>query len=188
MKGQDIVIAEPGGEKPFIEEAVKLGFDSLLILYPETKAKQALKISLENRTSINVRTGVLVEGKTVPDWSKPYDEVAVLGTMFASIPKGVTLLCDNEYDREKDYTHQRRSGVSHVTLAECQEKKVSLVTGLGRLNGESKRRKIQVLGRMMQNKAMARKKKVSYSVASLARTPQQMRARADVEALERVIE
>ncbi|MFW5865542.1 MAG: hypothetical protein ACOCU6_00430 [Nanoarchaeota archaeon] len=184
---EDIVIIHPGKEQEFVEEAKRLGWTGLLILYEENDAKKILQSS-ENTLQVDgmvVKTGVLLASQKVPVWTERFSEVAVLGTMISQIPKGVTLLCDNEYEKEKDYTHQRRSGVSHVTLAECRQKGVRLVAGISRLQDSSQGRQSQVFGRMKQNKKLARKKNVEYHVVSLAREPKRMRSRVDVRALER---
>ena len=126
---EDAVIVRSGQEQEFVAEAQRKGFESLLILYVESDAKKMKIVQDFSVPGVTVKTGVIIEQNTVSRWTSRFEEIVVLGTMFSSIPKGVTLLCDNEYEKEKDYTHQRRSGVSHVTLADCRQKGVGLSLG-----------------------------------------------------------
>lgn len=186
---REIVIARPGEEKTFITEARRLGWKKLLILYEEQDAKTLPEEPLpENLHGLEVSAGVLLYKEKVPQWSQRFSEVAALGTMILQVPKGVTLLCDNEYEREKDFTHQRRSGVSHVTMATCKERGIRLAVGIARFFSEDKSRRAQILGRIMQNKKLAAKKNVGYEIVSMARRPEEMRSPVDVNALKRVLE
>ncbi|MGM5480985.1 MAG: hypothetical protein ACQESE_01095 [Nanobdellota archaeon] len=215
---RDIVIARPGTEKEFVAEAKRLGWKELLILYEEKDAKTIMSGSDTSAAieGVAVKSGVLLTSNKVPRWIERFEEVALLGTMFSQVPKGVTLLCDNEYEKEKDFTHQRRSGVSHVTLAACKEKGINLVVGISGLfsgyrvqgaacqrsvdseqrsakqrsgcHGFGFKRMVQVLGRIWQNQKMAVKKNVHYEIVSMARCPEEMRSRVDVDALKRVLE
>ncbi|MGM5479957.1 MAG: hypothetical protein ACQESC_00690 [Nanobdellota archaeon] len=182
---RDIVIAQPGEETAFIETAKRLGFDELLLLYEETSGRQAQHVT---DSALTIKKGVILHSTRVSPWMKSFDEIALLGTRNTTIPKGITLLINNEFEPEKDFMHQRRSGLNHVVLSTCHEKGISVIVGVTDVFKNDMNRQAVLLGRIRQNNVLARRKNVFYSVVSLARSPEKMRSSHDMKAFNRVLE
>ncbi len=170
---RDIVHVKEGEESPFIERALALGYEELVFLYRKLPKKSI------SHKKLTIKSALL--GK------KGADENIVLGTSLLQLSKGVTMLADNEFDVEKDFVHQRRSGLNHVILKECKKKNIGLLFNLSKLRNQPLDRVSQVIGRMKQNAKLAKKYGVSYELVSFAQTPLEMRAAKDVAAMKRTL-
>ena len=177
---RDIIICTPGLETQFIEEATRLGYDELLILYEEKDAKQVQEVSSKE---ITINQGIISLSQQQGKVKNQGLEVALLGTRNVAFSKQVTLLLNNEFEPERDFVHQRRNGINHVILAQCKTNSVHIATGLATLRRENTKRQSVILGRMKQTMKLAEKKGVDYEVVSLARQPFEMRSARDVRAI-----
>ncbi|MGE0793661.1 MAG: hypothetical protein AB7V77_05785, partial [Candidatus Woesearchaeota archaeon] len=166
---QDFVIVSEGLEEKFILRAKELGYDSLILLYKYSKGAK-----LPSFSSDFVKTGWFLDANVEKDFSG-YEIVVALGTKFIRLPKGVSHVVMNEFEPEKDFIHQRRSGLNHVFLNDFKGKVLFAFSSLQNLNLE---RQSQIIGRFMQNVNLTS----NWSVVSLASDVSEMRDYFDVKA------
>lgn len=187
---RDIVRVKKGTETAFIEEAKKLGYDKLVLVYTAGEVKTLDKAHLKalvDHSGMFLEFGVIQENpRTVykPDFCSVHIS---LGTKITNISGTITHLANNEFEEENDFIHQRRGGLNHIILAKLAEKKTSVLFGYRKLLKENAARQAQVLGRVAQNIAGCKRKGVSYEVVSLAKKPEHMRNAKDVAALARTL-
>ena len=185
-----MVIVKKGNETDFIQEAKKLGFESLGLIYTAGEVKTLDKAHLKalvDHAGIFLEFGVIQEStRTIykPDFCTIH---IALGTKISNISGTITHLANNEFEEEKDFHHQRRGGLNHVVLAKLAEKKGSVLLGIRALLKLDAQKQAQILGRAAQNIASCKRKKVDYSVVSLAKKPQDMRTAKDLEAFSRTL-
>lgn len=170
---KDVVYVEEGKETPFIEAAIALGYSELVLVYRRSIKK------------CPVHEGIILRSALVD--KKGNDEYIALGTSLSVIPKGVTYLLDNEFDEEKDFVHQRRSGLNHIQLKECKKKGIVVLFNLSKLRKQAPKRVSTIIGRMKQNVLLAKKYGVECALVSMASDVGEMRHAKDVDALKRVI-
>ncbi|MFP4522969.1 MAG: hypothetical protein ACLFNM_00275 [Candidatus Woesearchaeota archaeon] len=180
---KEFVFVSAGQEDTFIARALTLGITQLVLVYSLVDVK---KRSLEDLHSfqsedLQVFFGVVLDKpRQVP---KQFTIKIGLGTKMSSLFGGLTHIYFNEGEIEKDFIHQRRSGLNHIFLAECKNKRICVITSYVELQTASLQRKAQLLGRMSQNKMLCEKKKVSYFLVSGATRPEQLRKPSDREEL-----
>lgn len=176
---QDFVIVEKGSEGLIRAKSKELGWDSVVLLYKyDGKIKSG---------SLKEDEGIFLDKKIEKDFSS-FKIVVALGTSFERLPRGVTHVVMNEFEVEKDFIHQRRSGLNHVFLNEFKGSVLFAFSPLLKLDGvqgseRSLARQGQVIGRMMQNFKLC-----SGQVVSLASNEFEMRDVGDVKAFSRVLE
>jgi hypothetical protein len=91
--------------------------------------------------------------------------------------KAVKLIYGLEGNERKDGTHQRNTGMNHVTCAAAKAKeKILCIDFSALLLAENKP---LILGRMLQNARLMRKYKNDFLIASFAKTPWHMRQGRD---------
>lgn len=193
---QEFVIAN-GNERELILRAKELGWDSIVLLFSYKKGIVLPKFSEEN-----VKVGIFLDKKVNGDFSG-YGVVVALGTSFDVLSKGVTHVVMNEFEVEKDFIHQRRSGLNHVFLKDFKGEVLfayAPVQSFGREWGAGRQgaagqnadylvsRQSQVIGRMMQNIKLCRKFKVEYSMCSFGSDVSCLRDVGDVKAFSRELE
>lgn len=174
---KDFVFVRLGNEEGFIDMAVSLGFKEIVLVYTLTDAK---KLSLEMQKKlfnpqIKVSFGVVVS-KNVH--LEGFDYYLANGVFLTQLFKCLTHVFNNEAEDEKDFIHQRRSGLNQVVLAEMAKKGVSVLAGLDMINHSTSQR---IIGRMKQNFLLCKKKKVDYSVVSFASDVLEMRDSRDLK-------
>ena len=161
---KDFVFVKLGQEQKFIDEALLLGFNELVLVYTLSDAKK-LSSTLQKKLfskEIKVSFGVVVEKNIVLEG---FDYYLANGAKTSQLFKCLTHVFNNEAEDEKDFIHQRRSGLNHVILAEMAKKGVNVLAGLNMLSGLNES---IIIGRMKQNFKLCKKKNVDYSVVSFA--------------------
>jgi RNase P/RNase MRP subunit p30 len=172
---QEFVIVNEN-EKELISRALELGWDSIVLLYKYSKDLVLPKIS-----SDFVKVGVFLDKEILNKDFSGFEFVVALGTRFSKLPKGVTHVIFNEFEDEKDFIHQRRSGLNHVFLKDYKGK---ILIGYN----IHPNRQTAVIGRMMQNVKLCKKFKVEISLCSLTSGSINLRHVGDVNAFMRVLE
>lgn len=188
---RDYVLVSEGNEGLFIEKAPLLGYDSLVLCYKQSNFKDLttkIKKQLVENTDLKLYFAVLQENKSISLINQPFDILIGLGTILDSISKGITHIYNNEFGKEKDAIHQRRSGLNHTILAKCSEKNIEILTSISDLNKLKEEEKIVVLGRIKQNIVACKRAGVNYSLASFADKPEKMISKTDLNALKKVLE
>ena len=185
---KDLVIVENNQEEEFIRTAEKLGFDEIILAYNKLNSKNIdvkKQNELKKKTKLKVEFGIIGENLTKPEG---FNHKILLGTKTSSLSKDVTILLNNENEPEKDFTHQRRSGLNHVVITDLTKKNIEVYAGLNQLKGKKPWEQIRILGRMKQNIKLTKKKNTKYELVSCASTPNEMRKAKDIIALKRVLE
>jgi RNase P/RNase MRP subunit p30 len=175
----DIVMPRIGTEREFITTAQELGFTQILLLYKPTNAKKLSQKEIEElkKSEISVHFGLICENTiTLPG----FDYLIGLGTKISGVFGGLTHVLNNENEEEKDFVHQRRSGLNQVVLAEFSAKGIVVLSGLDQLRKKYPQEQAKVLGRMMQNAKLCMKKGITYNIVSLAKEPYEMKSAKDL--------
>ncbi|MCA9477620.1 MAG: hypothetical protein KC535_00550 [Nanoarchaeota archaeon] len=170
---RDFVYVDEGKEAPFLDQAKTFGYEELILIYKK-KPKQTPKDE-----KLSLLTALVNQ--------KGNDLHIVLGTSLTQVPKNAHFLVDNEFDEEKDFVHQRRSGLNHVMLKECKQKGVIILFNLSKLRKQPEERISLILGRMKQNAQLCKKYGVPFELVSLADEASAMRHAKDISAMKRAL-
>lgn len=186
---KDYVRATAKNALEFIQKATSLGFNELVLLAEPKEAVKicALREELAKNAKIKLYFGVLAQNKAQIPKKCSFDVIAKLGTSEQSVFSGLTTIMGVETSTEKDFVHQRRSGVNHVLLKQYNQHGIELVASYASLQQLTLARRAQVFGRIMQNAKLCKKHAVSYTLYSLASKPEEMRHPKDVCALARIL-
>lgn len=185
---REYVYCNPGQEKKFISRAKALHWPEICFIYSKKDISQELKkikLDLLKNTQIKVFFGFLKETATEFVDKSIFDEILQLGTKNSTLFKQINILYDNESETEKDFIHQRRSGLNQVVLTECKKKKITILFDYSSLQRVSFKKKILVLGRIQQNISLCKKYAVACSFASFAKNIDDLRDAKDIQALQR---
>lgn len=171
---QDFVLIERESKELIRAKSKELGWDSVILLF-----KYDGKIKSSDLSSDE---GIFLEKEIHKDFSG-FNIVVALGTSFSRLPKGVTHVVMNEFEKEKDFVHQRRSGLNHVFLNEFKGEILFAFAGL-QDSVVSSQRSAQVIGRMMQNVKLCS----DWKLVSFASDVFSLRHSGDVKAFSRLLE
>ena len=116
-----------------------------------------------------------------------FDGFLQLGTSKETVFRGVNYVYNNENEKEKDFIHQRRSGLNHIILRDFAQKGIGVLFSYSELQNADNKRKAQLLGRILQNVKLCKKYGVVCSFACLGNFDS-LRSRYDIEALQRICE
>lgn len=169
---RDIVQVQEGNEKPFIERAIALKYDEITLIYTRKPRNEV------SDSRILLKTGLIEK--------KGFGENISLGTSLTNISKGTTMLVNNEFDQEKDFVHQRRSGLNHVWIKECKKQNITVLFNFSKLQKQPLERVSVVMGRMMQNAKLCKKYGVNFELVSFTDSIISMRHSKDVAAMKRL--
>lgn len=179
MKSIDIVFPK-NNEEAFIKTAKALGTVELIFLYPFTEYKQ--KVFQEK--GITIKTGIFALPKHVRDAQKKIQIVVVkaagetdLHTIEHFPP---AIMFGFEFSEKKDFMHHRNSGMNHIHAAMMTKKNVMFGFPVAALINADARLKGEILGRLRQNIALAKKYQVKVVLASFATDPMDMRNARDM--------
>jgi len=185
---REYVYCKPGEENEFISRAKALNWQEICFIYRKKDLSQDLKKLKKNllkEAQIKVFFGFLKETETEFVDRTLFDEILQLGTKKSTLFKQISIVYDNEIETEKDFIHQRRSGLNHVLLAECKKKKIAVFFDYSSLQTASFEKKALLLGRIQQNILLCKKYAVPYSFASFAKNTNNLRDAKDILALQR---
>lgn len=188
-KGMIDAVIPQNNEQAFLSIAEKLGYNSIILLYQENA-----KIPAIESKKIIVKIGILATkgGKTKKT------------TFLQSSEKDQQIIENNPPDvmyefetkTDKDYIHQRASGLNQVLCKFAAKNNVVIAFSFAQLLNTvgtrpllnevqqgTARVRAQILGRIMQNIHLCRKYNVKTAIATFATQPHQMRAPKDLQAL-----
>jgi len=166
----DIVIPN-NNESGFIEMAEKLGYSGLCFVYPKHK-----KIELKSKLK-------LISGVVCTTKMEHADFVILKSNNRSFLKKKPDALFGVEGKR--DSMHKRDSGLDAAICKEMAQKETAYMISLSEiLNSEDRE---GLLGRIMQNLVLCKKYKVKVMIASMAKTPLEMRNPKDLMSLARVL-
>lgn len=160
----DIVFPKDNA-KEFIMIAEKLGHNGLVLVYDKHKDVSGLQ----------KETGLKLYLTTAKKIIKNKGDARQL---FEKSKNAIIFDLENQ---EKDFTKLRNSGLNEVI---CEiAKKNNIIIGLSFSSILDSRKKSIIIGRMMQNAMLCKKKRVQIILASFADNPWQMRSRTELTAL-----
>ncbi len=165
----DIVFPE-GNEAEFISMAEQLGYSGLCFLYKNARNSQ------QPKTKPDICYGYVNQDKNKK--SKPayglYVSLNPDNPRHIIEQKLADVVFSLEQNQGHDFIHQRNSGFNHILAKLAEKNNIAVGFSLSLLLPEKSRPKI--MGRMMQNIMLCKKYNVPVVVASLAKSPFQMRA------------
>jgi hypothetical protein len=169
------VVFPKGNEAQLVSMATCLGFEGLVMVYPEGKQKAF-------KAGFKIKLCVLIDPKRYSKRAPKAQLTFVEGGMRHEFEKLCPSVIYNlEYSQKRDKTHFRLSGLDDVLCRLARENDILVGYGVGKLL-KSYQRDV-VLGRIMQNIRFCRKFNVGMVLASFASEPYQMRSPHDIKAL-----
>jgi RNase P/RNase MRP subunit p30 len=170
------VVMPKNNEQELIDMAYKLGIKKVYFLYEKS---EELDKELKIETKVTFEKALLVNDQRfkIP---KNHEVFGPAKRSFFESSK-MSFLIDFQDQKGHDYLHQRKGGIDQVMVSLAQKKKKTLLFYLKNIKNP------QVMGRVMQNINISKKKSLNLGLVSLANTPFEMSSRKDVEALERIM-
>jgi len=170
----DIVIPYRN-EPEFMKMAITLGYDSIIFCYtqkPEPFPTPPLGLTVY-RASLNKPASFanLVLFKAI------YNSRGLLER------KEIDAIFGLETTSPKDFMHQRASGLNHVLANIAHSKNKKIVFDFSQILHANPEQRALIMGRMSQNIKLCKKSHTIMTIASMARTPYQMRSPHDLHAL-----
>lgn len=180
------MFVEAGKEQNILEKMNELGIKKANLIY---SIKEINKITKEYKKKLqeehNMEINFILEVKEQKNTkNKQFDGFLQLGTSKEKLILGTNYLYNNEFEEEKDYIHQRRSGLNHVVFKELETKNITVLTSYADLQNLSKKKRARTLGRIQQNMKLSKKYDVEYKIVCLGRETLQLRNPSDVKALQ----
>lgn len=183
---RDFVTVKIGEETSFIKSAKTLGYDELVLCYSKSEEKNFTKEHkkrLVENSNLKLYFALYCVEKSISAKNPLFEMLIGLGTILNNSFSGLTHILNNEFDKEKDAIHQRRSGLNHTILATCKEKNIEILVSLKDFNKLSVDEKAIVFGRMKQNAKSCKQAKVNYFLVSMADKLDDMRSAKDIQTL-----
>lgn len=181
----DVVLPD-GNEDEFIEIAEKLGYDSLIFLYPLAKFKKRKK---PKKTKINIFPAVLFDKNNM----KKFRSISGSSLAFIRVSnedprtyfdnKRVDIIYNPEQSRNKDFMHQRASGFNQIFAKLAAQNRICIGFSLDMLLNNKGASLARIFGRIKQNIVLCRKYKPKMVLASFAGSPYGMRSPHDLISL-----
>jgi RNase P/RNase MRP subunit p30 len=169
-------------EQEFFDIAKKLGYAGLVLVYKSVaEAKNCPKTA-----GLQIKTAVLAEPKKAFDLRSKSILTFVKSSEQdrAVLERGsADALFGAETTQQKDYMHQRGSGLNHVMCELAQKKNVAIGFSFSSILEAKESQRSRIIGRMMQNIMLCRKYKVKTIIGSFAKDPWQMRSGHDLQAV-----
>ena len=178
-----------GEETTVAAQLQNLGYEMVVFTFSSRLASKITpdyRKKLENTFDIPFLLALDCE-KPKDTKKKGFDRYLQLGTRNKEFFPGVTHVYGNEFEPEKDFVHQRRSGLNHILLAQEKKKGIAVLLDLSLVLEAGVKRQAQLLGRMQQNAKLCRKAGVACGVAVLAPVEKIPQA-ADVAAFSRLLQ
>lgn len=186
-----------GNETELLEKAGKLGYSSVVFLYPFKTASEIQKKKNELKNLKNVFVGTYIRAKIASDIRKleklhrDSDLIAVSCqnedlARLASECRFVDLVFEITLPTGKDGLKYRYSNLNAVIANMMKEHKQSYGLSFSHLLAFEGKQRAKVLGREMQNVYLARRK-IPIITASFASKPEQMRLPENLSAVGRVL-
>jgi len=175
----DIVFPDRN-EKEFVEVAEKLGYDSLVFVYPSKSGfADAAKLGAKTK----VICALISDQKKIQQAKQNLVPVFVKSTgddRFAFEKSRPDFIFELEEAQKHDYIHQRASGLNHVLCTLAKKNNVGIGFSFSSVLNCSGMLRAQIIGRMQQNISLCRKYKNKVVIASFARNPYDMRSPQDL--------
>ncbi len=191
---EDIVFPDKN-EGEFIDIAVKLGYDSLILAYEFRSSSDFKKIKerfeklKQKHKDIKLKLAASASQKNVLKTKQSSDFVLTQAENDARTviekfrPK---LIFDLEMSKRKDFIHHRNSGLNHILCKIANENKVTIGFSFRSILKNKKFRPVMI-GRIKQNIKLCKKYKTQIMIASFAEDPYEMRSPHDIAAFFKIL-
>ncbi len=183
----DIVIPN-GNEADFIEMAKRLGYSSLIFVYPFMAKKQKVENNLDGMQDKSVKLiRVFSIGNSNLNNARKTEGLKIVKAgeknrqFFES--KDINIIYGLEEVSQKDYIHHKASGMNQVLAKLARRNNISVAFSFSMLLKRKGMKKSAIMSRIMQNIKLCRKYKVSMITASFADNPYKLRYPRDMMAL-----
>ena len=179
----DIVIPDKN-EKEFIDIAKKLGYNAICFLYNNTK-QDLSKIKSISSDRVKVYSGFYADkiNKAIIKSNKQNAKKSIFDFSASISPENPREIIEKrlsniifslESQPGYDFLHQRNSGFNHILAKLAEKNNISIGFSLSSML--DKRKRHEIMGRIMQNIMLCKKYNVNIVIASLAEEPYQMKA------------
>jgi len=160
-------------EKRFVETALKLGFDKIAFVYNDIKDVKGIQSK-----DIDIFYGILSNNSNKINKVKNKVDFIISDSNNKQLFRKIDLIFNLENQTNRDFMHQRNSGLNHVLAKELKQR-----TGLLGLSFNlilNSKNKIAIIGRIAQNIRLCQKYKVGMIIGSFAQNPEEMRGPEDL--------
>ena len=168
----DIVIPS-GNEKDFIEMAKRLGYNSLIFIYPLITKKQKVEDNLVGMQDKSVKLSkVFSIGKSNLNKARNAEGLKIVKAggndrqFFES--KDIDIIYCLEEVSKRDYIHHKASGINQVLAKLANKNNISIAFSFSMFLKHNGVKRSAMMSRMMQNRRLCRKYKVNMMTASFA--------------------
>jgi len=181
--------------KPALAMAERLGWSEICFIRSCSKPDDFLKLqkALDGLNSkVKTHTGVRLNPskgrvqEAARKFRKQADVILVGGSEQANREASecweVDAIASPYLIREKDFMHQRRSGIDYVIARSCAERGIAVEVNFSDVLNVYGRLRAQMLGRIVQNMCICADVGAPVLLTSGARTPYEVRAPMDLEA------
>ncbi len=96
--------------------------------------------------------------------------------------KNIKLFFDLENKDERDFIHQRNSGLNHILAKIAHEENKIIAFNFSTVLNANSEKRAKTLGRMKQNVKLCRKYKVKMFIGSFAKNPYELRGKYELRA------
>lgn len=186
----DIVIPN-NNETEFIDLALKLKLKKLCFLYDfneYNEEKIQKRLSKIKNHNINTEIGFLINQKNL-NKAKQSKLLVIKSSdkdRFFIESKKIKLIYGFEELHQKDYLHQRASGLNHILCELARKNNITIGFSYNQLFNKNSYETSLLIGRIMQNISLCQKYKVKTTIASFSSKPFELRAQHDVTSLFKV--
>ncbi|MBR9692060.1 hypothetical protein GOV06_04710 [Candidatus Woesearchaeota archaeon] len=181
-------------EEKFIKIAKRLHTKELYFIYNYQKDIAKLKHKLQElqkTTKTKLKLGILTSPSEIPRAKKLCDFVITESsqkdqhTLEKLRPK---LIFNFEKSEKKDKSHYRISGLNQVLCNLAAQNNITVAFSFSEILNASKKRRIIILGRIIQNLKFCKKYKVNTILASFAKQPFELRDEKTLKAISSVLQ
>ncbi len=171
MHYRDVIVVNAAGtqESLFVQTAIRLGFNELILLSAD---KQYVYKSIHSK--LRVKTAYFLKTvNEIPIMRKKFDYLFAPATreFFES---DIDYIVGLESSKGHDSFHYRNTALNQVHARLCRTHRIALCMDIGALRYASRVEQQRLFGRMKQDATIARKQKVDVYCYSFAQSPQEM--------------
>jgi RNase P/RNase MRP subunit p30 len=184
--GTDFDVVTPDNkEKEFIEMALRLNYKHIIFLYKDINYKY--DCNAYNNKGVSVKKAYLLKNPSEINLARKRFDLIFAPAERKYFEMKTDYIIGCELSERKDSFHYRATSLNQVHAKLCKQNNSAIVFDFGLLLDKSRRQRAVFFGRMMQNKHLVDKYKLRSAAFSLASSPQGMRSRAILDAVERVV-
>lgn len=187
----DVVFPEEN-EEEFLKAAEQLGIHELCFVYDDLSSVKRIA-AFQPKSRIKLHAGIVCSPVDVMNYKKKAEFVFVDAADYPDKIRETLeharpdVVFNLERAARHDFMHHRASGLNQVHCELMAKNSITLGLSLSSILNSVGRDRAMIMGRMAQNLRLARKYKLNVLFASFARSPYDLRARKELESLQRVL-